>query len=120
AKHDDGECPQCSSTLSDQENDIPISVSDQQNHEVLNLLTRLKPDLYIGRHGGLAVWPTKMGIPAIMVNDEYVAFGYDGTIDFGYRIVDTLTNTSLVRNISKRVKLPYTKWWFEQDPFKFL
>lgn len=120
AKHDDGECPQCSSTLSAQENDIPVSVSDQQNHEILNLLTRLKPDLYIGRHGGLAVWPTKMGIPSIMVNDEYVAFGYDGTIDFGYRIVDTLTNTSLVRNISKRVKLPYTKWWFEQDPFKFL
>lgn len=120
SKHDDGDCPQCSSTLYEQENDIPVSVSDQQSHEILNLLNRLKPDLYIGRHGGLVVWPTKMGIPSIMVNDEYSAFGYDGTIEFGYRIIDTLTNTSLVRNISKRIKLPYTKWWFEQDPFKFL
>lgn len=120
SKHDDGNCPQCSSTLNEQESDIPVSVSDQQSHEILNLLNRLKPDLYIGRHGGLVIWPTKMGIPSIMVNDEYSAFGYDGTIEFGHRIIDTLTNTSLVRNISKRIKLPYTQWWFEQDPFKFL
>ncbi|MBC2580717.1 nitrogenase component 1 [Clostridium sp. DJ247] len=120
SKYDHGSCPEATLELSKKERDIPISVSDQQNHEVLNLLNKLKPDLYIGRHPGSSVWPTKMGIPTIMVMDEYSAFGYQGTIDFGYRIIDALSNRSLARNLSKRIKLPYTKWWLEQDAFEFL
>jgi len=120
SKHDHGGLPHCTMELAKKERDIPVSVSDQQNHEVLNLLNKLKPDIYIGRHPGLSVWATKMGIPTIMISDEYSAFGYKGTIDFGYRIIDALTNNSLARNLSKRIKLPYTDWWFEQEPFEFL
>jgi nitrogenase molybdenum-iron protein alpha chain len=120
SKHDHGGLPKCTELLSSQEKDIPISVSDQQNHEVINLLTRLKPDLYIGRHPGLSVWATKVGIPTIMISDEYSAFGYQGTVDFGYRMLDAITNNNLALNLSKRIKLPYTEWWYEQDPFKFL
>ena len=120
SKHDHDGLPHCTMELTKKDKDIPISVSDQQNHEVLNLLNKLKPDIYIGRHPGLSVWAAKMGIPSIMISDEYSAFGYQGTIDFGYRIIDVLTNNSLARNLSKRIKLPYTEWWFEQEPFEFL
>lgn len=120
SKHDHGELPKCTEGLSQQEDDIPVSVSDQQNHEVINLLRRLKPDLYIGRHPGLSVWATKLGIPTIMISDEYSAFGYQGTVDFGYRIIDALANNNLALTLSKRIKLPYTEWWYEQDPFEFL
>ncbi len=120
SQHDHGGSPHCTLELTKKERDIPVSVSDQQNHEVLNLLSRLKPDIYIGRHPGLSVWATKIGIPTIMISDEYSAFGYQGTIDFGYRIIDALTNNSLARNLSKRIKLPYTDWWFKQDPFEYL
>jgi nitrogenase molybdenum-iron protein alpha chain len=120
SKHDHGGCPSCTLELSKREKDIPVSVSDQQNHEIINLLKKVKPDIYIGRHPGQAVWATKVGIPTIMVSDEYSAFGYQGTIDFGHRIIDTLANNSLAVNLAKRIRLPYTDWWYEQDPFTFM
>jgi len=95
-------------------------VGDQQNYELLNLLNRLKPDLYVARHGGSTVWATKLGIPSVMVADEFSAFGYQGLIDFGYRLSDALTNRSLAKNLSSRVKMPYTDWWMAQDSFIFL
>ncbi|MNI90858.1 hypothetical protein D3C73_1484380 [compost metagenome] len=55
-----------------------------------------------------------------MISDEYSAFGYQGTLDFGERIIDALTNNSLANNLAQRIKLPYTDWWFEQEPFTFL
>jgi len=118
--YDHGVCPESTRRLSEKEKDIPISICDQQNFELLNLLNRLRPDLYICRHGGTAVWATKMGIPTVMVADEYSAFSYQGLLDFGYRIIDALTNRSQARNLSRRSKLPYTEWWFKQDPFKYL
>lgn len=118
--HDHGGCPSCTLNLSEEEKDVPISVSDQQNHELINILSKYKPDLFVGRHPGQSVWAIKMGIPSIMVSDEYSAFGYEGTIEFGYRILDAITNNSLAKNLSKRIKLPYTDWWLKQEPFEFL
>ena len=118
--HDNGMSPEATRLLSKGEADIPVSVADQQNFEVINLLNRLKPDLYIGRHPGTTVWATKMGIPSIMIADEFSAYGYQGLVDFGYRLVDIVTNRNLAKNLALHVKLPYTKWWLEQDSFKFL
>jgi nitrogenase molybdenum-iron protein alpha chain len=118
--YDHGSCPESTRRLAEREQDIPISICDQQNFELLNLLNRLQPDLYVCRHPGTAVWATKMGIPSVMVADEYSAFSYQGLLDFGYRIIDALTNRSLARNLSRRSKLPYTKWWYQQDTFKYL
>jgi nitrogenase molybdenum-iron protein alpha chain len=118
--YDHGTCPESSRLLSNAENDIPVSVCDQQNFELLNLLNKLRPDIYVCRHGGTSVWATKMGIASVMVADEYSAFGYRGLIDFGYRLIDAVTNRSLARNLAARIKLPYTDWWFEQDSFRFL
>ncbi|TWH47540.1 nitrogenase component 1 [Sporomusa sp. KB1] len=119
-QHDNGSCPASAQYLAAGEDNIPVSVADQQNFEIINLLNRLKPDLYVARHGGTTVWATKLGIPSIMINDEYTAYGYQGLIDFGYRIVDALTNRSLAKNLAARVKLPYTDWWLQQDSFSLL
>jgi len=119
-QYDNGEAPASIENLAQAERDIPMSVGDQQNYELLNLLNRLKPDLYVARHGGSTVWATKLGIPSVMVVDEYSAFGYQGLIDFGHRLNDAVTNRSLARNLAKRIKLPYTDWWMQQNTFAFL
>jgi nitrogenase molybdenum-iron protein alpha chain len=119
-QHDNGSCPASAQFLSDTGDNIPVSVADQQNFEVINLLNRLKPDLYVTRHGGTTVWATKLGIPSIMINDEYSAYGYQGLVDFGYRIADALANRSLAKHLAAKVKLPYTDWWLKQDSFTFL
>lgn len=118
--YDHGSIPEATLELASRRDDISISIADQQNFEMLNLLKKLKPDIYISRHPGLSVWSTKLGIPSLMVADVYTALGYEGTVEFGYRIIDTLANNSLARNLSERITLPYSNWWFEQNSFTFL
>jgi len=119
-QYDHGVIPEAAAVLAQKSANISVSVADQQNFELLNLLNRLKPDLYVSRHPGSTVWATKMGIPTVMVADEYSAFGYQGLVDFGYRLIDAVTNRSLAKNLAARAKLPYTQWWLEQNSFKFL
>lgn len=119
-QYDHGTCPEAIQYLSKLPADLPLSVADQQNFEIINLLNRLKPDLYIARHGGSTVWATKLGIPSVMVADEYSAYGYQGLIDFGYRLIDAVTNRSFAKNLSTRIRMPYTDWWLKQDSFTFL
>lgn len=97
-----------------------ISVADQQNYEILNILNTYKPDIYFSRHGGTTVWAIKQGVSALCVNDEYMIFGYKGTLDFAYTVLDTIQNRSFEKNLAARVKLPYTDWWYNQDNSAFL
>jgi nitrogenase molybdenum-iron protein alpha chain len=100
--------------------DIPFSVSDQQNFELMNVLNTLKPDIYFSRHQGTTVWALKQGTASVCVMDEYTAFGYNGTLNFASMILDAVTNRSLANNIAKRTKLPYTEWWLNQPNSTFL
>jgi nitrogenase molybdenum-iron protein alpha chain len=99
---------------------VPLSVSDQQNYELMNILQTLKPDIYFSRHTGTTVWALKQGTASVCVMDEYTSFGYGGTLDFAYMIHDAVTNRSLANKLSKRTKLPYTEWWYQQHPNFFL
>ena len=101
-------------------NNIKLSVADQQNYEVLNILNEYKPDLYFSRHPGSTVWAIKQGITAVFVADEYMVFGYEGALRFAKAIVDALKNRSFEENLAARVKLPYTQWWYQQNNSKFL
>jgi nitrogenase molybdenum-iron protein alpha chain len=100
--------------------DVPFTVSDQQNFEVMNILNTLKPDIYFSRHPGTTVWALKLGYASLCVNDEYTAFGYKGIVNFGTMILDSITNRSFAELFAKRSKLPYTDWWFRQDHAHFL
>lgn len=119
-QYDHGDQPAITTEMALREEDIPFAIGEQQNYEIANLLNELKPDLYFSRHPGSSVWAAKQGIVTVPVMDEYTAFGYHGLVNFGWRIVDALSNRRFVTNLSRRVRLPYQDWWFEQNPYHFL
>ncbi|WP_378953598.1 nitrogenase component 1 [Pelosinus sp. sgz500959] len=116
AKYDNGEIPPFIEQLAkDSPYNFKVSVSDQQNFEILNILHKYKPDIYIARHPGTTVWAIKQGIAAFFLADEYKTFGYRGTLDFAYTILDTIRNRSFEKNLAARISLPYSDWWYQQD-----
>jgi len=119
-KYENGEVPPAMEFLLENNPNFEVSVADQQNFEVLNILNRLQPDLYLSRHPGSTVWAIKQGFPAVYVADEYMIFGYKGTLDFAHTVLDTIRNRSFEKNLAKRVKLPYTDWWYKQESGLFL
>lgn len=119
-KYENGDVPPSMKYLLDNEIDFEASVADQQNFEVMNILHKYQPDLYLSRHPGSTVWAIKNGTPAVFVADEYMLFGYKHTLEFAKTILDTIRNRSFESNLAKRVKLPYTDWWYKQDVGTFL
>ena len=101
--------------------DIPnYNVCNKQVFELVNVLNRLKPDIFVARHGGLSVWGIKLGIPTILMGDEHFGLGYQGLLNYGNKILDTLATKEFVENIASHSELPYTDWWLQQDPYIFL
>lgn len=119
-KYENGDVPPSMKYLLDNDIDFEASVADQQNYEVMNILNKYQPDLYLSRHPGSTVWAIKNGTPAVYVADEYMIFGYKHTLEFANTILDTIRNRSFEKNLAKRVKLPYTDWWYSQNVDKFL
>ena len=120
-KYDNGKVPPAlEHLLENSPKDMKVAVADQQNYEVLNILNHYKPDVYFSRHPGTTVWAIKQGFAAVFVADEYTVFGYEGTLSFAKLIRDTVTNRSFEKNLAARIKLPYTKWWYEQGADKFI
>lgn len=97
-----------------------FSVCNKQVFELVNVLNRLKPDVLVVRHGGLAAWGTNLGIPTLLVGDEQFGIGYQGILNYGNKIIDVLSTKEFVENIAAHSELPYTNWWMEQDPYTFL
>lgn len=118
--YENGEVPPSMKYLLENNPNFECSVADQQNFEVLNILNKYQPDLYLSRHPGSTVWAIKQGIPAVYVADEYMIFGYKHTLEFAHTVLDTIRNRSFEKNLAKRVKLPYTDWWYQQEVGKFL
>lgn len=119
-KYENGDVPPSMKYLLDHNIDFNASVADQQNYEVMNILNRYKPDMYLSRHPGSTVWAIKNGTPAIFVADEYMIFGYKHTLEFAKTILDAINNRSFEENLAKRSHLPYTDWWYRQDVDAFL
>jgi nitrogenase molybdenum-iron protein alpha chain len=119
-QYEDGKIPPAMDYLLKNNPNFKVSVADQQNFEILNILNTHKPDLYLSRHPGSTVWAIKQGFPALFVADEYMIFGYKGMLDFAHTVLDTIKNRSFEQNLAKRVKLPYTDWWYKQPVDKFL
>jgi nitrogenase molybdenum-iron protein alpha chain len=87
---------------------------------MVNLLNRLRPDIFIVRHNGMAVWGAKLGIPTFLMGDEHFGLGYEGLLNYGRKILDSITNPAFVQNLARHTRLPYTEWWLAQQPFSFL
>ncbi len=95
-----------------------FSVSNRQQHQFYGLLKKHQPDFILIRHNGLAPLASKLGIPAAPLGDEHIAVGYQGMISLGETILNILARKKFHQDFSKHAKLPYTKWWLEQeDPY---
>ncbi len=119
-KYENGDTPPSMEYLLEHDIDFGASVADQQNYEVMNILNKYQPDLYLSRHPGSTVWAIKNGTPAVYVADEYMIFGYRHTLEFAQSILDSIRNRSFEKNLARRVKLPYTDWWYQQNVGEFL
>lgn len=99
--------------------DFNIDICNKQSYELVNMLNRTHPDIYIARHTG-TLWAAKLGIPSFLMADEHFGIGYEGLLRMGRLILDTINHPQFVRNIAAHSKLPYTQWWLEQEPTFFL
>lgn len=119
-KYENGDVPPSMEYLLEHDIDFEASVADQQNYEVMHILNQYQPDLYLSRHPGSTVWAIKNGTPAVYVADEYMIFGYRHTLEFAQAILDSIRNRSFEKNLARRVKLPYTDWWYRQKVDLFM
>lgn len=96
--------------------EITVEVAAGQPAEELNILSRLKPDLYIG-HAGANGWVTKLGIPNIPLFGTNINYmGYSGAFELARRAARALKNTNFSKNINKHTELPLTDEWMKTDP----
>ena len=96
------------------------NVCNKQEFELVNMLARLKPDVFIARHGGMTLWGARFGIPTLLIGDEHYMMGYEGLVRYGKRLVETIKNDEFVKNLSEHAVNPYTSWWLEQPTDTFL
>lgn len=100
--------------------DLPVNVAASQPFEQVNLLKRLKPDIYVGHLGG-NVWTAKLGIPVLPIfgpNNNYM--GYQGIFEVATRLHRVLRNPVYYTTLGETSSLPYKASWYEQDPFSFI
>lgn len=100
--------------------DMGYGVCHKQPYEIVKMLSRIQPDLFIVRHKGMAIWGAKLGIPTVLVSDENFGLGHAGVIDYGQHILEVLSNRTFTENLSKHTKLPYTAWWMNGEESDFL
>jgi nitrogenase molybdenum-iron protein alpha chain len=94
-----------------------VDVANMQPFEQVNLVNKIKPDLFIG----VGAWAAKFGIPTTHVLDpKRATMGYDGILYLGNKIVEQMKNPGFNRKVSRYAKLPYKESWYEQDAFKFI
>ena len=83
--------------------DYVIDIANMQPFEQVNLVKRLKPDVFIG----VPEWAAKLGIPTTHVLDmKRPTMGYDGLLFLGNKIADQLENPGFNVKLSQHVKLP--------------
>jgi len=103
--------------LGDMDNqELIVEVAAGQPAEELNILNRLKPDLYVG-HMGSNGWVTKLGIPNLpLFGQAFNYMGYSGAFELARKAAKVIKNTNFVKNISANVQLPLSKAWYDEDP----
>jgi nitrogenase molybdenum-iron protein alpha chain len=94
-----------------------VDVANMQPFEQVNLVSKLKPDVFIG----VPDWAAKLGIPTTHVLDmKRPTMGYDGLLYLGNKIADQLQNPGFNVKLSKHVRLPYKDSWYEENAFKYI
>ena len=100
--------------------DVTINVAANQPFEQVNLLKRLKPDLYLG-HGSSNVWAARQGIPVLPIygpNNSYL--GYKGIFEVASRLERVLENPEYYKTLGETTELPYTDDWYDKDAYSYI
>lgn len=94
-----------------------VDIANMQPFEQVNLIKKLKPDVFIG----VPEWAAKLGIPTTHVLDmKRPTMGYDGLLYLGNKIADQLQNPGFNEKLAKHVRLPYKDSWYEENAFKYI
>jgi Nitrogenase molybdenum-iron protein, alpha and beta chains len=97
--------------------DFVVDVANMQPFEQVNLVRKLKPDVFIG----VPEWSARLGIPTTHVLDmKRPTMGYDGILYLGAKIADQIENPGFNEKLAAHSRLPYKASWYEDDPFKFI
>jgi len=99
---------------------MPINVASSQPFEQVNMLKRIKPDVYLGHAGG-NVWAAKCGIPVLPIfgpSNSYL--GYKGTFELATRLERLLQNPTYYKTLAQTASQPYHESWYEQDAFTYI
>jgi nitrogenase molybdenum-iron protein alpha chain len=117
---DSEDADQLAATVKDYGNVPNFNICNKQEYELVNILSRIKPDILLARHGGMTLWGAKLGIPSLLIGDEHFGMGFAGLVNYGKAILEVLENDEFVTNLAKHAINPYTEWWLKQDPYTFL
>ncbi|GHT80105.1 hypothetical protein FACS1894130_10710 [Spirochaetia bacterium] len=94
-----------------------IDVANMMPFEQVNMLHKLKPDLFIG----VPIWAARLGIPTTHVLDiKRPTMGYNNLVYLGNKIAYALENPGYNKKIAKYSHLPYKQSWYDDDTFKFV
>lgn len=94
-----------------------VDVANMQPFEQINLVNKLKPDVFVG----VPTWSARLGIPTTHVLDmKRPTMGYDGILYLGNKIADQVENPGFNEKLARHTRLPYRKSWYEKDAFKFI
>jgi nitrogenase molybdenum-iron protein alpha chain len=97
--------------------DYTIDVANMQPFEQVNLVNKLKPDVFIG----VPSWSARFGLPTTHVLDpKRATMGYDGILYLGNKIASQVENPGFNKKLAAHARLPYKQSWYESDAFKFI
>jgi nitrogenase molybdenum-iron protein alpha chain len=100
--------------------DFPVNIANAQPFEEVNLLKKLKPDLFLGHWNGNAT-ASKLGIATHVIYNTGLSYiGYKGVYELARRLYRQLKNPGFNRNLCDNVKLPYTNKWYDAEPFSYI
>jgi nitrogenase molybdenum-iron protein alpha chain len=103
--------------LNDIHGDFTVDIANMEPFEQVNLLSKLKPDVFIG----VPTWAAQLGIPTTHVLDsKRPTLGYRNLVYLGNKMASQFENPGYNKRISAYSRLPYRDSWYESDPFKFI
>ncbi|HEY5508996.1 MAG TPA: nitrogenase component 1, partial [Paludibacter sp.] len=99
---------------------IPVNVASSQPFEQVNMLKKIKPDVYLGHLGG-NVWAAKCGLPVLPIFGPLNSYlGYKGTFELASRVERLLQNPTYYKTLAQTASQPYHESWYEKDPFTYI
>jgi len=99
---------------------LEVNIATTQIFELVNMLNKTKPDLYLG-HAGSNVWAGKLGIPSVPVfSQSQYYMGFRGAFEVARRAKKALANSALQENLKRNLSLPFKKEWYGKNPFHYI